>query len=86
MCLATSNNFLLLLWDGKKRIFFHELASFWLAEKRCKDTFFSILNHLSTVIFANAAIIAFLLLCNSTFNFHCYTQREATSIQKSARR
>ena len=23
----------------QKRIFFHELATFWLAEKRCKDAF-----------------------------------------------
>ena len=30
------------------------------------------------VIFANASIMAFLLLHNSTFNFHCYPQCEAT--------
>ena len=70
----------------QKTYFFHELAIFWLVEKRYKDTFFFILHHLSPVIFANATIMAFLLLRNSTFNFHCYTQREATPTQKSARK
>ena len=36
--------------------------------------------------FANATITAFFLLRNSTFNFHCYTQREAMPTQKSARK
>ena len=62
--------------NKKKLIFFHELAIFWLAEKRCKDTHFSILHHLSPVIFANATVMAFLLLRSSWFNFHCYTQRD----------
>ena len=30
--------------------------------------------------------MAFVLLRNSRFNFHCYTQREATPTQKSARK
>ena len=38
------------------------------------------------VIFATATVVAFVLLCNSRFNFHCYTQHEATPIQKSARK
>ena len=38
------------------------------------------------VIFATATVLAFVLLRNSMFNFHCYTQREATPIQKSARK
>ena len=36
------------------------------------------------VIFATATILAFVLLRNSRFNFHCYTQREATPTQKLA--
>ena len=44
------------------------------------------LHPLSTVIFATATVLAFLLLRNSSFNFHCYTQREATPTQKSARK
>ena len=31
-------------------------------------------------------MVAFVLLRNSRFNFHCYTQREATPTQKSARK
>ena len=63
--------------------FLHELTIFWLAEKWCKDTFFPILHHLSPVIFENTTM-AFLLLRNSTFSFHCYTQCEAMPPQKSA--
>ena len=66
--------------------FFYELAIFWSAKKRCKDTFFSTLHPLSTVIFATATVLAFVRLRNSRFNFHCYTQRETTPIQKSARK
>ena len=46
--------------------------------------FFSTLHPLSTVFFATA--LAFVLLRNSRFNFHCYTQREATPTQKLARK
>ena len=49
-----------------------------------KTLFFPTLHHLSTVIFATATVMAFVLLRNSRFNFHCYTQREATPTQKSA--
>ena len=49
-------------------------------------TLFPILRHVSPVIFANATIMVFLLLRNSTFNFDCYTQREATPTQKLARK
>ena len=41
---------------------------------------------LSMVIFATATVLAFVLLHNSSFNFHCYTQREATPTQKLARK
>ena len=67
--------------------FFYELAIFWSAKKRRKDTFFfSILHPLSTVIFATATVLAFVLLPDSRFNFQCYTQRKATPTQKSARK
>ena len=46
--------------------------------------FFPTLHPLSTVIFATATVLAFVLLRDSRFNFHCYTQREATPSQKSA--
>ena len=67
-------------------IFPYELAIFWSAKKRRKDTFFPTLHPLSTVIFATATVLAFVLLRDSRFNFHCYTQREATPTQKSARK
>ena len=57
--------------------FFHALTILWSAQKWCKDTF-SILHHLSPIIFANASVVAFVLLCSSRFSFHCYTQHEAT--------
>ena len=38
------------------------------------------------VIFATATVLASVLLRDSRFNFHCYTQREATPTQKSARK
>ena len=47
---------------------------------------FSTLRPLSTVIFATTTMVTFMLLRNSRFNFHCYTQRKATSTQKSARK
>ena len=40
----------------------------------------------SLVIFATATVVAFVLLRNSRFNFHCYTQREATPTHKLARK
>ena len=61
-----------------KTHFFYELAIFWSAKKRRKDTFFSTLHPLSTVVFATATVLVFVLLRDSRFNFHCYTQREAT--------
>ena len=52
--------------------------------KNDTKTLFSALHSLSPVIFATATVVAFVLLRNSRFNFHCYTQREATPTQKSA--
>ena len=48
--------------------------------------FSSALHPLSPVIFATATALAFVLLRNSRFNSHCYTQREATPTQKLARK
>ena len=53
--------------------------------KTTQRHFLFTLHPLSTVIFATATVLAFVLLRNSNFNFHCYTQREATPTQKSAR-
>ena len=68
--------------------FFPWTHNLWSAKKLCKSTFFFLptFHPLSLVIFATATVVAFVLLCNSSFNFHCYTQREATSTQKSARK
>ena len=63
--------------------FFHELMIF-LSAKRWRRHFFSTLHPLSLIIFATATVLAFVLLCNSRFNFHCYTQHEATPLQKAA--
>ena len=65
--------------------FFHELVIFWSAQKCCR-CFFSTLHPLSLVIFATAIVVAFVLLRNSRFNFHCYTQREAMPTQNWARK
>ena len=66
--------------------FVRELAIFWSAKKRRKDTIFPTLHPLSTVIFATETVVAFVLLRNFRFSFNCYTQREATPTQKSARK
>ena len=54
--------------------------------KNDAKTLFSTLHPLSMVIFATATVLAFVLLRNSRFNFHFYTQREAMPTQKSARK
>ena len=48
--------------------------------------FFPTLQALSTLIFATTTVMSFVLLRNSRFNFHCYTQREAMPTQQSARK
>ena len=63
---------------------FYELAIFWSAKKRRgKDTFFFHPPSPFTVIFATATVLAFVLLRDSRFNFHCYTQREATPLLRN---
>ena len=69
MCLATSNNlYSNVLKDAPKRISSHALAIIWSNDEK---THFSILHHLSPVIFANAAVVAFVQLHDSRFRFHC---------------
>ena len=77
---------MLVLYDAPKRIFFHELAIFWSAEKKTERHLFFPTLHPLVIFTATATVVTFVLLPNSRFNFHCYTQREATPTQKSARK
>ena len=69
-----------------KTHFFLRTRDLLVSQKTTQRNFFSTLHPLSTVIFATATVLAFVLLRNSGFNFHCYTQREATPTQTSARK
>ena len=69
-----------------KKHFFPRTRDLLISQNTTQRHFFSILFSLSPVIFATATVMAFVLLRNSSFNFHCYTQREATPTQKSARK
>ena len=75
MCLAKSKNLLLVLQDAPKCIFSMKLR---YSGQPKNNALFSTLHPLSPVIFATATVVAFVLLRNSRFNFHCYTQRDAT--------
>ena len=66
--------------------FFRRTRYLLVSQKTTQNTFFPTLHPLSTVIFATATVLAFILLRDSRFNFHCYTQREATPTQKSVRK
>ena len=66
--------------------FFLRTRDLLVSQKTLQRHFFFTLHPLSTVIFATATVLAFVLLRDSRFNFHCYTQREATPTQKSARK
>ena len=90
MCLATSNNM-----PPNAFFFFSPRTRDLLGRKRKKERerqkktqrpFLSTLHLLFLVIVATATVVAFALLRNSRFNFHSYTQREATPTQKSARK
>ena len=63
MCLATSNNLLLMQQDAPKRIFFHEIAIFWSAAKTndAAKTF----PHPPSPFPVGATVVAFVLLRNS---------------------
>ena len=66
--------------------FFPQTHDLLVSQKMTQRHFFSALHPLSPVIFATATVMAFVLLCNSRFNFHCYTQCEATPTHRSARK
>ena len=66
--------------------FFPRTRYLLVSQKMMQRHFFSTLFPLSPVIFATATVLAFVLLRNSRFNFHCYTQREATPTPKLARK
>ena len=66
--------------------FFLRTHDLLVSQKMTQRHFFSTLHPLSTVIFATATVLAFVLLRNSRFNFHCYAQRKATPTQKSAQK
>ena len=66
--------------------FFLQTRDLLVSQKMMQRHFFSTLHPLSMVIFATATVLAFVLLRDSRFNFHCYTQREATPTQKSAQK
>ena len=80
MCLAPSNNLL------AQNAYFPQTRDRLVSQKTTQRHLFSTLHPLSTVIFATATVLAFVLLRESRFNFHCYTQREATPTQKLARK
>ena len=82
MCLATNSNLLLLLC-ASKHIFSTNSWSL-VSQKMMQRHFFPTIRPLSPVFFAIGTMVAFLLLHNSRFKFHCYTQHEATSTQKLA--
>ena len=86
---------LMIFWSPpkkhKKILFFPPLIPWtWdllvSQKQQQKRHFFPTLDPLSLVIFATATVLAYVLLRDSRFNFHCYTQREATPTQKSARK
>ena len=66
-----------------KTHFVYKLAIFWSAKK---TLFFHPPSPFHGNFFFTATVLAFVLLRNSRFNFHCYTQSEATPTQKSARK
>ena len=66
--------------------FFPRTRDLLVSQKTTQRHFFSTLHPLSPVIFATATVVAFVLLRNSRLKFHCYTQREVTPTQKSARK
>ena len=41
--------------------------------------------HRLSLIFATATVLAFVLFCDSRFNFHCYTQKSAQKCAATSR-
>ena len=56
-----------------KNAFFLRTRDLLVSQKTTQRHFWFTLHPLSVVIFATATVLAFLLLRNSSFNFHCYT-------------
>ena len=71
---------------GCPKTLFLRTCDLLVSQKMTQRHLFFTLHPLSTVFFATATVLAFVLLRDSRFNFHCYTQREATPSQKSARK
>ena len=69
-----------------KTHFFLRTRDLLVCQKTSQRYFLSTLHPLSTVVFATATVLAFVLLRDSRFEFHCYTQREGTPTQKSAQK
>ena len=78
----SGNNLLL----APQNAFFLRSHDLLVSKKNDAKTLFFTLHPLSTVIFAIATVLAFVLVRDSRFNCHYYTQREATPTQKSARK
>ena len=53
--------------------FFLWTRDLFVSQKMTQRHFFHTLHPLSTVVFATATVLAFVLLRDSRFNFHCYT-------------
>ena len=66
--------------------FFSTNSRFSVQPKNDKNTLFFHPPSPSPVIVATATVLAFVLLRNSRFSFHCYIQRETTPAQKLARK
>ena len=69
MCLEISNNLLLVLQDAPTR-------DLLVSQKTTQRHFIFTLHPLSTVLFATATVLAFVLLRNSSFSFHCYSVKQ----------
>ena len=86
MCLATSNNLLLVLQDAPKRFFSTNSRSSGQPKNAPKTLFFHPPSPFPGIFLRLQLFLAFVLLRNSRFNYQRYTQREATPSQKSARK
>ena len=86
MCQATSNN-LLLCCRMPQNAFFPWTRDLQVSPKMTQTLFFFPCSiPFLWYFFATATVLAFVLLHNSRFSFHRYTQHEGTPSQKSARK
>ena len=83
MCMATSNNLLLVLWDAPKRIFFLRTGDLLISPKTTQRHFF---------FPPSIPFPRYFLQLQQYWHLYCFailsnfTQREAMPIQKSARK